>query len=357
MEAKASLDTWTIIFLVVGIQGLFLAVMIYMRRSGVNYLLGSLILTFSLCLLYYVAFWTRYVQFLPFHVGITQGFTYLFGPLAYLYIRSNKKELAFNAWHLLPYILFVVFFFSRTYLHPSLQTKAITIQVIIQNLHLLSYTALIFHWLQRQKTLQNGMLKDFLWKRKVAWAFFGYALSFLGYYLLVWTSTLKIEYDYAISFASSFFIYFIGYQGFQHPDVLKVQETPRYDRSTLSDSAARSILATIKMHMATQKPYLDSDLKLQQLAEQLSFSAHHISQVINDLEKQNFSDFINIYRVNAARQMLADPTMCDKKIIHVAYDSGFNNKASFNNAFKKFTGQPPSEYRNKQLNPNEAHSN
>lgn len=356
MEIKASLDTWTIIFLIAGIQGLFLAGMIYLRKSRINYLLGSLVLSFSLCLLYYVAFWTRYVHFLPVYVAVVQGLTYLFGPLAYFYIRSDKRKFIFNAWHLLPYMLFVIFFFSRAHLPQQLQMKVTTIQIVIQNIHLFIYALLIFQWLQKQKDIRNGMLKDFLWKKKVAWAFMGYTISFLSYYILVWTNTLKIEYDYAISFASSFFIYFIGYYGFQHPEVLKVQEAPKYDRSALSDSAARSILATLKMHMATQKPFLDSDLKLQQLAEQLSLSTHHISQVINDLEKQNFSDFINRYRVKAAQEMLTDPKMGDKKIIHVAYDSGFNNKASFNNAFKKFTGLSPSKYRDKQLNSNQAHS-
>jgi YesN/AraC family two-component response regulator len=61
----------------------------------------------------------------------------------------------------------------------------------------------------------------------------------------------------------------------------------------------------------------------------------------------SFTDFINSYRVEAAKCALLSQE--NRKIIHVAYDTGFNNKVSFNNAFKKFTGLSPSQFRDRQL--------
>ena len=75
---------------------------------------------------------------------------------------------------------------------------------------------------------------------------------------------------------------------------------------------------------------------------QMEVQPHHISQVINELEEKHFSDYINTYRIEDAKKMLL---ASDHKIIHVAYDTGFNNKASFNNAFKKHTGMSPTQYK------------
>ncbi len=180
------------------------------------------------------------------------------------------------------------------------------------------------------------------WRKHLSWAFVGYTFSFISYYVLVWTGTLKIEYDYMISLAASFFIYFIGYNGFQRQEVLKMYENKRYEHSSLSPSASQAILTSLREHMEEQQPYLDSSLRLQDLAKSLNLSNHYISQVINNLEEKNFADFVNEYRIREAKKLL---TTTSHKIIHIAYDCGFNNKASFNNAFKRFTGMSPSEFR------------
>ena len=101
--------------------------------------------------------------------------------------------------------------------------------------------------------------------------------------------------------------------------------------------------------MQEQKPYLDNELRLSHLADQLNTSPHHLSQVINEQLNQSFSDFINAYRVETAKQMLGDPREKQTYIINIAYASGFNNKTSFNKAFKEQTGMSPSQFRKQSL--------
>ena len=84
---------------------------------------------------------------------------------------------------------------------------------------------------------------------------------------------------------------------------------------------------------------------MQDLAGDLGLSVHYLSEVLNSRLKQNFSDLINSYRIKEAIKMLKDPNYENEKIINIAYDSGFNNKASFNNAFKKYTGMTPGKYK------------
>jgi len=218
------------------------------------------------------------------------------------------------------------------------------IQSIIKNLHLLIYTFFIFRFINH-KGVSNGALKLYQWRKRLSYAFLGYCLSFASYYILVWTSLIELQYDYLISVASTFFIYFIGYNGFQHQEVFKQYEIGRYEKSRLSASSSKAILDAMLALMNEKRVYLDSSLRLKDLSDQLGFPQHYVSQVINDINGKNFADFINEYRVEEAKKLLIQS---DQRIIHVAYDSGFNNKASFNNAFKRFTGMSATEYRERQ---------
>ena len=59
-----------------------------------------------------------------------------------------------------------------------------------------------------------------------------------------------------------------------------------------------------------------------------------------------FFDFVNQKRVIAAQQLIENKPSAS--LLEIAFDSGFNNKTSFVNAFKKYAGMTPSAFR-KQL--------
>ena len=174
-----------------------------------------------------------------------------------------------------------------------------------------------------------------------------FVLSTATYYLLVSLVDFKVEYDYMISFTMILAIYTIGYVGYRHPEVIHGFESLRskYENSSLKSDEAMTLLERITELLEYEKIYLRSDLKLPEVAKQLNTSAHHLSQIVNERLKLSFPDLINSYRVNEAKTMLANPSYSDQKIIGIAFDTGFNNKANFNNAFKKFTGMSPSDYR------------
>ena len=106
--------------------------------------------------------------------------------------------------------------------------------------------------------------------------------------------------------------------------------------------------------MEDHRPYVDADLKLNQLAAALGIKPHLLSQLLNDELKQNFPEFVNIYRIKHAKQLMSGEDH-SKKLITIAYDSGFNNKVSFNNAFKKIEGTSPSAYRKTLKNGHSPH--
>jgi AraC-like DNA-binding protein len=95
--------------------------------------------------------------------------------------------------------------------------------------------------------------------------------------------------------------------------------------------------------MAEQRPWLEPELTLAELAQRLGTHASLLSRVINAGCGQNFNDFINSYRVAEARRLLADPHFAHYSLVGVALESGFNSKSTFNRVFKKLDGRAPSE--------------
>jgi len=100
--------------------------------------------------------------------------------------------------------------------------------------------------------------------------------------------------------------------------------------------------------MQKDKPFLESEITINRLADLLGTSIHKLSQVINEEHNRNFFDFINYYRINEVKKLLSDSTIDDFKIESIAYDCGFNSKSSFYAIFKKHTHLTPTEYRLRQ---------
>ena len=121
-------------------------------------------------------------------------------------------------------------------------------------------------------------------------------------------------------------------------------ENKKYSRSGLEDEEAEKIYEDLIHFMKTQKPYLNPELNIYQLSDKLNLKKHHLSQVINEKSGMNFFDFVNTFRVEELKRNLADQSMKNLTLLGIGLESGFNSKATFNSAFKKFTGLTPSDF-------------
>jgi len=105
----------------------------------------------------------------------------------------------------------------------------------------------------------------------------------------------------------------------------------------------------IHLLMIEQKPYLKSNLMLEDLSIMLNIHRNILSKVINDHFHMNFFNLINKYRIEESALMLKNKEYNHLSIEGIALTVGFNSKSVFNPAFKKHFGQTPSEYRQKNL--------
>ncbi len=87
-----------------------------------------------------------------------------------------------------------------------------------------------------------------------------------------------------------------------------------------------------------------SQLNRDFVAEKLGISPGYLSQLIKESPYKSFSDIVNKYRVEDVKEMLIDPDFSNYSLLAIGLEVGFNSKATFFNAFKKYTGITPSEY-------------
>ncbi|MEM9209108.1 MAG: helix-turn-helix domain-containing protein [Pseudomonadota bacterium] len=119
-------------------------------------------------------------------------------------------------------------------------------------------------------------------------------------------------------------------------------------------------LAEQEMHNALlaamdARAYVRTGLTIRQLAEELGWAEHQLRKLINSrLGYKNFSTFLNGYRIEEARQRLADPKEARVQVLTIALDAGFASLPPFNRAFREATGMTPTDYRREQLKPTQV---
>jgi len=125
----------------------------------------------------------------------------------------------------------------------------------------------------------------------------------------------------------------------------KKEAGKKYNKSGLKNSESNFYAKKILDYIEKEKPYYDNKLSLKQLARLLELSTNHLSQIINENFNRNFYDLINEYRVKEVKKCLSNQKYNNFTLLGIAYECGFNSKASFNGVFKKFTGLTPSEFK------------
>lgn len=100
-----------------------------------------------------------------------------------------------------------------------------------------------------------------------------------------------------------------------------------------------------------KKLFEEPELSLSDLANSLQTNPSVLSKAVNKSFGLNFNDFINYYRVLAVQDKLKGGEHKKQTLLGIAYDAGFNSKATFNRAFKKVTGVSPKEWVEKEILP------
>ena len=354
-----TIDVISAILLAGAAQGVLLSVVLLTGRRGdrrANRYLAVLLGLFALSMAAHALAHTPQRLNLPHHAGFGMVSFFLYGPLLYLYVRA-LSEAQFD------YIReqrhhFAAFFIGLPvyFLANEILASERAIRFFQSGLaaavtgHLLVYAVLTLKKLHRAGKTSNQNQTQLLRLRWLRFLVIGYVLTWLVAFAAEGLGDDLIRWN-GVWIAVSVFIYLIGYWGLRQPEIF-IGEKPalktnseKYQKSTLSAEMAEQLHHKLLDLMASQKLYLRSDLTLAKLAQQLSTSTHHLSQVINEKCQQNFFEFINSYRIKDAQQLIREPANRHKTLAEIGFEIGFNSITSFNSAFKKHAGMTPSQWR------------
>lgn len=364
------------IFLLAGVQGLLLSLILFSKKENHNANIILAMATFALSLhLFTKIYYTRqlFYQF-PHYIGVTYPFPYLYGPLFFIYTKLvSKQENKFGSKNFIHFIpaLIIYLIGLPVYLlngpekiefvkRMMVGRESLVFQIIdwIIPFQGIFYTILTINVVVRY----NKRIKDsFSNIEKINLNWLKYLASGAA---IIWSIVLIIYIvsnfiaretgiDLMLQFSMSVLIYSMGYFGLSQPEIFlqpageisDEAEKIKYKKSGLDDSSSEKIKNNLLDLMNKKKPYLDSDLTLNKLSGMLSVSVHHLSEVINKKLNQNYYDFINKYRIEEFKARIEDPSFANYSLLSIAFDSGFKSKTSFNTIFKKITGKTPSEYK------------
>jgi AraC-like DNA-binding protein len=322
--------------------------------------------------LYY--FYTKGIDFkYPHLLGIANPFPLIHGPLLFLYTGSLTGY--FPKWkakyllHFLPVLSFYCYYYDffistgqekiefvrNLSVKPDTFHKFIFPAILLSGFSYIFLTFLLFRKHRRNilNNLSNSDDRNNLhWLRNLI-------IGLLVIWLVVLLGDFVLDsslQNKAIYVTVTLFVAVIGFFGLRQgnifmnlpngslPAELTVEEQQRYSKSGLKEERAIEIQQLLLKLMEEKKLYLDENISLPQLAETLNIHPNYLSQVINERFQKNFYDFINSYRIEEFKRLIASGKNKNKTFFALALDCGFNSKASFNNSFKKITGITPSEF-------------
>lgn len=272
---------------------------------------------------------------------------YLIGPLLFLYVRTkiSNQRTRMDWWHFVPFGLAALWMSGAYLTQGVLREVHPYAKASFQTLSLGIYT-----WLAYQ--IATPSLKTFL---RVAAAAEQIAIVTLALMVLYYGRFPDVRLLFTVL---TLLIYWVSYQVISKtepfhstnptdtsPLSVPSPKNPKYARSSLKSDEAGRIEQALRRAMTHDKLFLNSSLTIDTLAEKVATSRHHLSQVLNERLQQSYTDYMTGLRLEEARQRLENPAYFHYTIAAIAFDSGFNSLASFNEAFRRQYDTTPSKFR------------
>jgi len=384
---------WIMFYLAGIVLTFFLSILLITKKgkSAADWILALWLFIIGLHLSFVFLAFTKKIYSFPYLIGLSFPFPLLQGPFLFLYtaaLTNRNVGFKYKAAHFIPFLL-LFFLFLPFYLLPSSEKIVIfknqglgyetklTIMIVSIMISGVVYVALSLWLLNRHKRTIEDQFSS-IGKINLAW------LRYLIYSIgIIWLFVF-VGNDFLIFNAVVVFVFFLGYFGIKQmgiftqlyppyrdyftnvseiieESVLPTSNVPvplsdivtnksdstanaKYQRSSLTEESALRIHSALIELVRKNRPYINPELSLTELAKTLSVHPNNLSQVINTFEGKTFFDYINTLRIEEFKHLVTQPESEKFTLLALALDCGFNSKTSFNRNFKSATGLSPSEY-------------
>lgn len=355
------------------IHGIVFSVLVLTKkkyRTNNTFFLGLVVLFLSLSNLQYWLSDTYIIFNQPNFSFVFVPWQWLIMPMFYLYVFLflGQRKITFKILGLLIGPFIIVFsihlytlltsFFSNNPLQiPMDIDKGLYLYLeyfsFVFNILVLYFTLRLIMIYEKEDTYNIKWVKsETNWLKQLIYVgFLTCVFWILGVVLVTFYSITKSNVFYPLWIGISFLIYWIGYVGLNKSKALRERIKLRkkrilkFEESQENPMMSSKAINKIEAYIENNKSYLNPNLSLKILSDELNLSEGYISQIINKSLDQNFTDYINLLRVEDAKLMLIGDDFDNYTILSIGLESGFNSKSSFYNAFKKFTGKTPLEFK------------
>jgi len=298
---------------------------------------------------------------------IDDGFFLLYGPLFYLYTQGvifrDFRLSGKNLLHLIPYLLLTVTLLLLKNFTPGTSEEIINndlpwqfyLITALMYAHFFVYLGLTYNSLWNYRKIIKNKYSQ-IDQINLDWLSFSINTFGLVAFISLIHNFIALAENISVFMVTLvllliFVFYFVNkviFKALRQPEIfagITQNETAKYLASNLTPGQIEAYRKQLLDLLSTDKPFLDPQLSLADLSDKLSVSTKHLSQVINQSFNKSFFDFINSYRIQEVQHILKESADDKLTVLEAMYEAGFNSKSSFNTAFKKETGQTPSEFR------------
>ena len=365
-------ELFKILSLLVLFQLFFISFFLFFSKKGrklSNYLLAFFFLSLAFGLLDYYLLISGYFEVNTQYALILNSLVIFHAPLLLLYTQSlTDEKFKLNTIHLLhalPFaialVLLFIFYYSQS---PEMQKWVLedvkkgkdlsTIMISVFGfIYELSYLLAIKI---RIRNYRETIVEHFSNLDKINLNWLNFLVNVFIISVLASTFSNLLRHSQLISFDQGaivvglvgllFFISSVLLKGLHQNEIFLGAQRSSVDGAG-SQGENKSLLEKLNAHITKNKPYLDADLTLNDLASQVQISSRQLSTLINVELGKSFFDLINGYRIEEAKRIFRESTDNKLTVLEVMYEVGFNSKSSFNTAFKKYAGSTPTAYKSR----------
>lgn len=369
-----SISFWTVVLVLGAVHGLglfaFLLRKPYTHRLS-RLCLAALTLIISLLLIDFSINLSGLHTRWPFLIHLFSPLWYLVGPLFYGYIRfqfpGREQWEPEDLIHLIPALIRLyahgIFFLLPTdaklaaLREPIVPGSAYTLLILM---YVLQSAAYAYITLRLVSDYERAYRREASGPTAVHLQTLRHLLSVFALYasmvalnvglMLVW-KTYTMALLYLVPLVLAGLVYTLAYLALRGhaylfpPLSLTVVPSPITDRPATPRPELGRYRQRLDELMQRDRPYLNPELRLADLASALDVSERTLSQVFSEAIGESFYDVVNGYRVEAFKARVADPAYEHLTLLGIGLDCGFSNKASLHRVFKQHTGMTPSAYR------------
>lgn len=331
----------------------------YIKKSS-NKFLSLLLFTLFIHFIYNVLFTNGY--FLDILPQYSCSYGYLYGPFLYLYVKFHlQKDSHFRAIDWLHFLPFATIILLTLLGNPICNIVGFWLLPIMFVYCIFGFIEIARYKKVIQQVSSSNLDSETSWLKMLLLVTIVIVLldMFESQFGSLTIFEFELPLEPVVQVGILILVNIIIYQGLKNP--LFFQQITQADLSVIKINKSQSglvpdkeslepLAVQLEAFMKQHKPYLNPDLNLNTLAEELEIHPKKLSQVVNQCIGNNFSDYINSSRIAEAKFLFETSTDSQLTIMEVMYKVGFNSRSVFNTYFKKKTGFTPTQFKEQKLN-------